>query len=110
MKKKVRTKELIWYIITGVIWVAGLGLLVTGIVGSYLPGLAKDNPIMKAEQSMASWLHMNLDFKWLGIILIVIGAVVATCVLLYYAKRHDIDQDRALKRAQRLGDSMSAND
>ncbi len=105
MKKKLHKKEIVWYIISGIIWVAGLGLLVTGIVGGYLPGLAKDNPIVQAEKAMASWLHMGLDFKWLGIILIIIGAIIVASVLVYYAKRHDIDQDRALKRAQRLGEN-----
>lgn len=104
MKKTVSTKELIWYIVSGLLWLFGLSLLVTGIVGEYLPGLEKNNPIAKANTSLMSW--SKLSFNSWGIIFIAVGAIMAVCVLLYYAKKTDIERDRALKRAQRLGEEQ----
>ena len=37
-------------------------------------------------------------------IFLAIGAIIFVSVLLYYAKKTDIERDRALKRAQRLGE------
>lgn len=110
MKKKISTKELIWYIISAIIGVCGLGLLVTGIVGTYLPGLESENVISKAESSFASWLKVDISFKALGIILIAVAAIVAMIVLVYYAKKYDVEQERAQKRAQRLGSTLPTND
>ena len=102
MKAKKNIKELIWYIVAGVFLLFGLSLMVTGIVGEYLPGLEKNNPILRAETQLKGW--SKLGFMSWGMIFLVVGAIVFVSVLLYYAKKTDIERDRALKRAQRLGE------
>ena len=102
MKAKKSVKELVWYIIAGLLWIFGLSLMVTSIVGEYLPGLEKNNPILKAEETLIGW--SKLGFMSWGMIFLAIGAIIFVSVLLYYAKKTDIERDRALKRAQRLGE------
>ena len=102
-KKKVSTKELVGYIISGVIALFGVSLMVTHTVGVYLPGLHSNNSIIKAESAVISALKINLDFLGWGIIFMVIGVFIALMILLTVAKKVDYDVEKAQRRAQRLG-------
>ena len=42
-KREIKGKELVWYIVAGVLAVLALTSLVFGIVGHYLPGSLEDN-------------------------------------------------------------------
>ena len=43
-----------------------------------------------------------LSFRWLGIIAILIASVLAVITLNHFAKKTDADEERELRRAQRL--------
>lgn len=103
MKKKVSTKELVGYIIAGVIALFGLSLLITHTVGVYLPVLNSDNAVVTAENNLISSLGINLDFLGWGLIFMLVGVVVALIILLSVAKKVDLDVEKAQRRAQRLG-------
>ena len=93
MKKK-NVGEIIGYIIAGIFTVGGLGLFITSIVGYYLPeGNAIENDTL--------W---GLGFRGWGYVLLAIGLVIGLIVLLTYAKKADVDAERASKRAARLGE------
>lgn len=102
-KKKVSTKELVGYIIAGVIALFGLSLMITHTVGVYLPVLNSENAIVIAENSVMTALKIGLDFLGWGIIFLAIGVIVALIILLTVAKKVDLDVEKNQRRAQRLG-------
>lgn len=103
MKKKISTKELVGYIIAGVIALFGLSLVITHTVGAYLPVLNSDNAIIIAENKLISSLSIKLDFLGWGLIFMAIGVIIALIILLSVAKKVDLDVEKAQRRAQRLG-------
>ncbi|MCR5492017.1 MAG: hypothetical protein K6F32_07820 [Bacilli bacterium] len=107
--KKLSKKEITFYVIAAVIGAIGLFSLVLGIVGEHLPVLASDNWILTSEAAwLSNWSHMGYRF-W-GLILIG-AAVLLTCICLtVFAREGDRDTERALRRAQRLGQAKQPTD
>lgn len=100
--RKIRTAEIVWYSIASFFAVAGLAFLVTGIVGDHLPMLASENGILISENAwLRNWSHMG--YRYWGMILIGVGALVGVISLTAFAREGDRDEERALRRAQRLG-------
>ncbi len=99
-KNKITVGEIVWICISGAIAVAGLTLVIFGIVGDYLPLKSSENWILLGEASFQNVMKMN--YRWFGVILILFAAFVSVIFLNYYAKKSDIDEERALRRQQRL--------
>ena len=102
-KKKVSTKELIGYIIAGIIALFGLSLMITHTVGAYLPVLNSENAVVIAENNLMTALKIGLDFLGWGLIFLAIGVIIALIILLTVAKKVDLDVEKNQRRAQRLG-------
>ena len=102
-KKSISTKELIGYIIAGIIALFGLALMITHTVGVYLPVLNRENAIVIAENNLIASLKIGLDFLGWGLIFLAIGVIVALIILLTVAKKVDLDVEKNQRRAQRLG-------
>ena len=102
-KKKDSTKELVGYIISGVIALFGVALMISHTVGVYLPVLNSNNAVVIAENAVKNALKIKLDFLGWGIIFMVIGVFIALMILLSVAKKVDYDVEKAQRRAQRLG-------
>ena len=92
--------EIFWTALTGLIAFAGLFMVVLGIIGDYLPVKNSENWILGAEATFKSAMHMN--FRWFGVILIIGAAFIAVIYLNYYARKVDVDEERSLRRQQRL--------
>ncbi len=101
-KRKFSIGETIWTVVESIFGIGGLTLLVLGIVSDYLPSVYSENYLAMAEQAWMSFSHTSLSFRWLGIIAILIGATLALITLNHYAKKTDADEERELRRAQRL--------
>lgn len=101
-KRKLSIGETIWVVIESLFGGAGLVLLVLGMVSDYLPLAYSDNYIATAESAWMSFSHTNLTFRALGVIAILIGAFLAVITLNHYAKKSDADEEREIRRAQRL--------
>lgn len=103
-EKKTKTKispwEIFWIALSGTIAVGGLFMIILGIVGDYLPVLADKNWILTGESSFKGAMHMN--YRWFGSILLIGAAFISLIYLNYFAKKSDIDEERALRRQQRL--------
>lgn len=99
---KIKTKEIVIYSIAGFLAFAGLFFLILGIVGEHLPVVYSDNWILYSE---AIWLTpwSSMGYRYWGMILLGIGALIGVFFLAYFAKEGDKDEERALRRAQRLG-------
>lgn len=102
-KRKVSIKELVGYIISGVIALFGLALMITHTVGAYSHGLNRENAVIIAEKKLALSLNINLDFLGWGIIFLVLGAFIALMILLSVAKKVDVEVEKEQRRKQRLG-------
>lgn len=92
--------EIFWIVLTSIIGFGGLFMLVLGLVGSFLPVLNSENWILSSQATFKD--ATGLTYIWFGAIVIVIDAIVACIYLNYFAKRSDMDSERALRRAQRL--------
>lgn len=99
--KKLSKKELAWYIFAGIIALVGLVFLIFGIIGDHFPGLYEDNWIAASE---SGWLKpwSGFGYRWWGLILLGIAALIAIISLTVFAKEDDRDTERALRRQQRL--------
>lgn len=103
-EKKTKTKmspwEIFWIALSGAIALGGLFMIILGIVGDYLPVLADKNWILTGESGFKGAMHMN--YRWFGSILLIGAAFISLIYLNYFAKKSDIDEERVLRRQQRL--------
>ena len=101
-KKCLKKKEIFWYVFSGVIALVGIVFIVFGIVGDYLPVLASENWVRISEAQAWPFTWLNLGYRQLGIILVLIAAFVVMLALTLFAREGDRDAERNLRRAQRL--------
>ena len=100
-KSKLTKKEIVFYSIAAVIGAVGLLFVVFGIVGSHFPGINEDNWIAASEKAwLTNW--SGIGYRWWGLILVGIAAVIACISLTVFAREGDRDSERALRRQQRL--------
>ena len=100
--RKLSGRELAWYIVASAFALLGLIFIVFAIVGDFLPVLAEDNWVTNSEAVwLTSWTPFG--YRYWGLILFAIAGVIAALALNYYAREGDKDEERALRRAQRLG-------
>ncbi|MBP5091327.1 MAG: hypothetical protein J6328_02065 [Bacilli bacterium] len=100
--KKLAKGEKVVYTIAACIALIGLTFIVFGLIGSYYPGKDSDNWVAISEKAwLSNWSH--LGYRWWGVILLLIGTLVAVIGLTAYARSGDRDEERAIRRKQRLG-------
>lgn len=101
--KFVSAGEWTGYIVGGVIALWGLALMITNLVGKFLPGLYRDNAVKNAESAVMTWSKIPLDFLGWGTIFFVIGMLVVFIILMVRAKKYDVEAEKAARRAARMG-------
>jgi hypothetical protein len=101
-KAKIKPWEIFWIVFEGLIALVGLFFLVSGIVGDYLPVKASENWILSAETSWMTLTKTSLNWRWLGVLCLLLAALLAVITLNFFAKKSDVDEERAIRRAQRL--------
>ncbi|OPZ34137.1 MAG: hypothetical protein BWY98_01198 [Tenericutes bacterium ADurb.BinA155] len=100
-EKKISGKELGWYIVAAVFTLVGLVFFIFGLIGKYYPGKASDNWISISENAwLINWSKMG--YRWWGLILIGVGVLIAVIALTVFARVADRDDERNLRRQQRL--------
>lgn len=103
MKKKITKGEKTFYIIGGFFVFIGLVLAVFGIIGGHLEVQSSANWIKAAEDAIIAWSKINWDFRIWGTIFLNVGVLLGVIGLLKYAKKEDYENEKATRRAQRLG-------
>ena len=96
-KRKLSIFEIIWYSLTGGLGLWGLTFIVLGVIAR---NLRSDSALSKANAKYAE--VMKLGYFESGIILLVIGVVLAIVVLLINAKKSDREVEKQQRRAARL--------
>lgn len=100
-KKKLGKAELTWYVIGGIILLAGIVFFIFGCIGNYYPGKLSDNFVNSSE--FVIWLRgwSKMDLYWWGLIFIGVAALIFVIALSNFAKEGDRDAERAARRKQR---------
>jgi hypothetical protein len=105
--KKLSKGEIAWISIEGVVAALGLFFLVIGILVDYVPPKRNalgeySNWMLNWQNGFQTWSKTTLSLRWLGIIILLIAVFVTLITLNHYAKKSDVNDERALRRAQRL--------
>ena len=105
--KRMSPGEIVWTAIEGFIALIGLFFVVLGICADYLaPKLSAtgeySNWLLDWQNGFKSWSKTELSLRWVGVIILLIAVIVALITLNHYAKKSDVNDERALRRAQRL--------
>lgn len=106
MKDKFSTKELVGYIISGIIVMFGLVLVVLGIVERNMDVVPSKNFLYQADQNVQSALGIKLSFWEWGLIFMALGVIIAVIILCVCAKKADREVDRKLRRQARAGGAI----
>ena len=94
-------KEWFWYILTLSLAFVGLVFAIIGIIGDHLPVKASENWVSISEKAwLSNWSHMG--YRYWGIILLCGGLIIFSLALTLFSRESDRDNERALRRAQRL--------
>ncbi|MDR1697805.1 MAG: hypothetical protein LBR37_02680 [Erysipelotrichaceae bacterium] len=103
MKKiKLTVTELVMYLVASLITIAGLTLIIIGLVAENYPALPSDNPLLESEKSLEAFLGLGLNYRNLGLIVLMVGAFIAFVTLLVRARSIDKVQEKTQRRKQRL--------
>lgn len=108
MKNKKRilsAGELVGYILSGLIALAGVTLSVLGMIGANLANL--ENPLRQASESFQE--VMKLGFQPFGALVFVFGVIIAVIVLVTVGRRVDVEEERKARRMQRFSLEQDAS-
>ena len=97
-KNKISKGEKVFIVLDGILALGGLVMIVLGFIADFYPGKPEDNWTGQAAFQNA----MHLSYRWFGVILILVAALIAAIALNGFARKNDTDNERALRRAQRL--------
>ncbi len=97
-KSKISKAEIFWIVIDSIIGLAGLVFVVLGFISAYLPKKSSDN--WTGETAFTDAMHMS--YRLFGAVLLLGAAIIAVIFLNFFAKKSDVDSERAERRAQRL--------
>lgn len=101
-KEKVSVIEFVWYCIAAVIAIFGLILIVFGILGHHLNVPLNSNFVKNAENSLISSIHIPFGFTVWGVLFLLLGVAILLVVLTYFARKSDRENERTIRRQQRL--------
>ena len=97
-KNKLSKGENVFIVLDGILALGGLVMIVLGFIADFYPGKPEDNWTGQAAFQNA----MHLSYRWFGVILLLVAALIAAIALNGFARKNDTDNERALRRAQRL--------
>ena len=97
-KNKLSKGEKVLIVLDGILALGGLVMIVLGFIADFYPGKPEDNWTGQAAFQNA----MHLSYRWFGVILLLVAALIAAIALNGFARKNDTDNERALRRAQRL--------
>ena len=94
--KKVTTKEFIWYAAAGILAFIGVVAIVFGIIGYHMSASAAYNFVQSFEEKI------KIELRFVGLIFIAAGLVLAVIALLFNAKKADREIEKKIRREQRI--------
>ena len=97
-KNKLSKGEKVFIVLDGILALGGLVMIVLGFIADFYPGKPEDNWTGQAAFQNA----MHLSYRWFGVILLLVAALISAIALNGFARKNDTDNERAPRRAQRL--------
>ena len=97
-KNKLSKGEKVFIVLDGILALGGLVMIVLGFIADLYPGKTGEN--WTGQDAFQSAMH--LSYRWFGVILLLVAALIAVIALNGFARKNDTDNERALRRAQRL--------
>lgn len=97
-KSKISKGEITCIVLDSTVGLTGLVFIVLGFISAYLPKKSSEN--WTGEAAFTDAMHMG--YRVFGTILLIAAAFLAVIFLNYFAKKSDVDNERAKRRAQRL--------
>lgn len=102
MKKKMNKKqifEIVALSVSGAVALWGLVYIVLGMIANYAPVTTDPIQLVVANKEFAKVFGLDM-FGW-GLIILGIGALLATIILLAYAGSYDREYEKSQRRALR---------
>lgn len=106
-KEKLSVKEFVLYAIASVIAIFGLILITFGIIGHHLNVPLDSNFVKNAENSLINAIHIPFDFRIWGVLFLLLGVVILIIVLTAFARKSDRENERTIRRQQRLASAKT---
>ena len=94
--KKVTNKEFIWYLVAGLLAFIGVIAITFGIIGYHMKASASYNFVQTFEEKI------KFELRYIGLIFIAAGVVLAVIALLFNAKKADREIEKKIRREQRI--------
>ncbi len=107
-KAKVSGKEFAWYVVGGIFAIAGIALMIFGIIGANMNVPLDANFIKSAEKVLKEAIKIPLDFRTWGIIFLAFGMFILILTLNFNAKKADREIEKTIRRQQRIGAGISS--
>ncbi len=107
-QQKLTTKDWIWLSIFATFSGLGFFLSLFGFLADFFNVPSSDNWVKNAEQAVAEFLTLPLNFLQWGSILMIIGVVFFVLVLNAIAQREQVEREKKQRRAQRLQDTLES--
>lgn len=109
MFKKMRVSEFVLYCVSLVIVLGGLTFVAFGIANTWAePGTV--TTLMTAEKNFIEALGFNLSFRILGLLIILVGVIMAVITLVVNGNLRDSQKDkeaRKLLRKQKMEEALA---
>ena len=106
-KEKLSVKEFVWYCIASVIAIFGIILIVFGVIGHHLDVSLDSNFVKNAEKALIDAIHIPFDFRIWGVMFLLLGVAILLVVLTYFARKVDRENERTIRRQQRLASART---
>lgn len=106
-KEKLSVSEFVWLAIASVIAIFGIILIVFGLIGHHLNVPLDSNFVKNAENSLIEAIHIPFNFLVWGILFLLAGVALLLVVLTYYARKVDRENERTIRRQQRLASAKT---
>lgn len=107
-----KVREIIAYIVVGLIWLGGLAICILGVYAFNGPGKLANNPIYQAQKNFTTFLGWKnmIDFRVLGSIICLLAMCLFLIFIYHYANKVDKRNSRKSRQLEKLKKLIEAND
>lgn len=107
--KSFSTKQVVWFVIGAVLFVAGFIFDILDIIGRSIDVAPSKNSILLADAQLKSFFgNRPLGFTFWGIVLLLLGAIIIAITFSLASKNEDRDKERQARKEQRLKKMVEA--
>ncbi len=107
--KSFSTKQIVWFVIGAVLFVAGFVFDVLDIIGRSIDVAPSKNSLLLGDAKLKEFFgNKPLGFTFWGIVLLLVGAIIISITFSLASKNEDRDKERQARKEQRLKKMVEA--